>query len=91
MLSAGLFTFLLISMPVLSVETGITVIVNGNNITFESEPFIIDGRVMVPINPIAESLGWSVDVNEYGVYLRTHGDLEVIPGKKYCFGWLVSG
>lgn len=44
-------------------DNNITVTVNGNAVTFDQPPIIVDGRTLVPIRAIFEALGASVDWN----------------------------
>jgi uncharacterized protein YkwD len=73
----------LIHITAFSAEADIKVVVDGAEIVFEQEPIIVEGRVMAPVEPIAEATGWDVNINSVGIYLKNHGDLEIIPGRKY--------
>ena len=64
-------------------NNSITVFVDGNTVTFEHEPIIVNDRIMTPVHPITEALGWSADVTQYGIYLKQTGDLQITPGQRY--------
>ncbi len=82
-LLTALFMVVLIHITAFSAEPGVKVVVDGIEIIFEQEPIIVEGRVMAPVRPIAELLGWNVDINEVGVYLKRNGDIEIIPDKMF--------
>jgi len=48
-------------------------------IALAEEPVIINNQMMVPVRAIAEAMGWSVDANQYAIYLKKHGTTELIP------------
>ena len=45
-------------------EVMIKVLVNGNEVKFDAEPQMINGRVLVPVRAVAESLGATVNWDE---------------------------
>ena len=48
------------STTVLASNNKINVVLDGNEIQFDTEPIMIDGRVMIPIRQVVESLGASI-------------------------------
>lgn len=52
---------------------GIVVLVNGEPVTFDQSPVIIDGRTLVPIRAVVEKLGYEVRWNDVTktVYVKT--------------------
>ena len=55
------FAFSLSSLAVMLAEdTGIKIVVNGERVNSDVQPFILDGRVMVPIRFVGEALGAEV-------------------------------
>ena len=52
-------------MPAVAQEQEITILVNGNPITFDQPPIIENGRTLIPFRAILEALGAKVDYNEY--------------------------
>ncbi len=53
---------------------GVKVFVNGKKLTFDSEPFIENGRTMVPVRAIAEALGLEVDYKDGVVTITNPAD-----------------
>ena len=51
------------STPNLIEIDAISVLLNGSKISFDQEPININGRIMVPIRPIFEAMGYSVEWN----------------------------
>lgn len=51
---------LLSFVPSVTAEDDITVLVNGKEVLFDAQPFIEDGRVLVPVRFVSESLGKTV-------------------------------
>lgn len=49
------------SYQAIAAENGITVVLNGEKMTFDAEPRIINDRTMVPMRAIFEELGCSVN------------------------------
>ncbi len=45
-------------------ESEISVLINGQKVAFDVPPMILDGRTLVPLRAIFESLGATVDFNE---------------------------
>lgn len=59
-LSVVIFVFV-ISFSFMAFAEDVTVTLDGEALSFDVEPVIIDGRVMVPMRTIFEALGFSVD------------------------------
>ncbi len=59
----GLVLGLLLSLPIASFANSqaLRLVVNGEDITAEAQPIIIDGRTLVPARALAEKLGASVE------------------------------
>jgi lipopolysaccharide export system protein LptA len=62
-LSVFLTVLLLLSFasPMQTYADNITVIINGQNITFSQQPIIINGTTLVPMRAFFEALGAKVD------------------------------
>lgn len=58
----GLLIGLLLSLPLATFASGqaLRLVVNGQDITAEAQPVIIDGRTLVPARALAEKLGATV-------------------------------
>ena len=54
----------LLAAPAVAAESNITVILDGQELIFDVPPQIINGRTMVPMRKIGESLGAKVDWSE---------------------------
>lgn len=65
------------TVNVTSDGTNITVAVNGNQIAFDQQPYIANGRTMVPFRGIAEALGAKVNWDEAANKVTITGDKTV--------------
>ena len=59
---------------------GISVIVNGETVSFDQQPVIIDGRTLVPVRAVVEKLGCSVEWDSVSqtVYIK-NSDMQNVP------------
>lgn len=55
---------------------GISVLVNGNQLAFDTAPYVESGRVLLPMRVIFEALGATVDYSA-GKIVATSGDVEI--------------
>jgi hypothetical protein len=62
LLATMIFIQVLFGMQVFT-ESPISVVVNGDNISFDTPPIIENGRTLVPLRKIFESLGAQVTWN----------------------------
>ncbi len=77
-ISLLLSAMLIISFPVFAQETSISVLLDGEYITFDVAPATINDRTMVPVRAIFEALGATVDwLPESGTVLSNMGETEV--------------
>lgn len=60
LLFLGLLILSLLAVPVLASDN-VTVTVDGTRLTFDQQPIIENGRTLVPVRAIFESLGATVD------------------------------
>lgn len=72
------------TVEVYSDGTNITVAVNGSKLTFDQQPYISNGRTMVPFRGISEALGAKVDWDSTNnkVTIKTAKTIELTVGSK---------
>jgi hypothetical protein len=78
---AGMLNNRLIGFNVVDVETsdGINVILNGNPLSFDVQPQIVNGRTMVPLRAIFEAMGATIDWDgATQTVTATNGDTVVV-------------
>ena len=77
-ISLLLSVMLIISVPVFAEEAPISVLLDGQYVTFDVAPTTINDRTMVPVRAIFESLGATVDwLPDTGTVLSNMGETEV--------------
>ncbi len=77
-ISLLLSVMFIISVPVFAEEAPISVLLDGQYVTFDVAPATINDRTMVPVRAIFESLGATVDwLPDSGTVLSTMGETEV--------------
>jgi len=70
--------FSLLAIPVMADEN-ISVMLNGEELTFDVSPQIINDRTMVPMRRIFEALGAEVEwINDTQTIVATHGERSII-------------
>lgn len=59
-------------------DNNVSVVLNGNTLSFDVPPTIIDGRTMVPMRVIFEELGYTIEWNEIFQYvIATNNDTKL--------------
>ena len=53
-------------------SANVRVLVNGKPVLFDQEPIIVEGKILVPLRAIAESLGATVEWDESKIKIKTY-------------------